>query len=309
MAINWIPISGIAGFLNNEIIYDPDKNKKLIPGGLPAKAGETQLVHLQSDQSFTEGEISFEVKVKEDTSICKVVLGGSSQNTIYIGINSNWHAYGITQLDNNQQKPLASVGDMGSLPLDEWINIKILVKGSIIELIVNGVRVCATYASVVSSQVGLWLHGQKEIRVKNTKVITEKSIAFVVMQFTQEFDELYDEVIKPVCEEFNLLCVRADDIYNSGPILSDIINSIQKSSLIIADITPDNPNVFYEVGFAHGTNKATILLSDRKREKLPFDVSGMRTIFYDNSIGGKRLVEERLRKHLENLMLPQKSNG
>ncbi len=60
-------------------------------------------------------------------------------------------------------------------------------------------------------------------------------------------------------------------------------------------------NVFYEVGYSHGLNKPTILLSDRKREKLPFDISGFRALFYDNTIGGKTAVEERLRSHLKNI--------
>ena len=59
-------------------------------------------------------------------------------------------------------------------------------------------------------------------------------------------------------------------------------------------LRPTTPNVFYEVGYAHGIKKATILLSDRTREKLPFDVSGFRTLFYDNTIGGKSDVEARL---------------
>jgi nucleoside 2-deoxyribosyltransferase len=60
--------------------------------------------------------------------------------------------------------------------------------------------------------------------------------------------------------------------------------------------------VFYEVGYAHGIGKPTILLSDRKRdEKLPFDIAGFRTLFYDNTISGKGVVEERLKKHLDGL--------
>jgi len=51
--------------------------------------------------------------------------------------------------------------------------------------------------------------------------------------------------------------------YNAGLIIEDITPSIQEASIIIADITPDNPNVFYEVGYAHGIKKPTILLSER----------------------------------------------
>ncbi|HNU88170.1 MAG TPA: hypothetical protein PKJ94_07765, partial [Ferruginibacter sp.] len=81
----------------------------------------------------------------------------------------------------------------------------------------------------------------------------------------------------------------------------DIIKSIKESSLIIADITPDNPNVFYEVGYSHAIDKPTILLCDKKRSKLPFDLTSFRTLFYENSIAGKTQVEQRLRKYLDNL--------
>ena len=108
-------------------------------------------------------------------------------------------------------------------------------------------------------------------------------------------------MIKPTCEQFGLKTIRADDIYKSGLIINDIARAIEEASVIIADVTTDNPNVFYEVGYAHGIKKATILLSDRTRQKLPFDVSGFRTLFYDNTIGGKSDVEARLTAHLKNI--------
>jgi len=100
------------------------------------------------------------------------------------------------------------------------------------------------------------------------------------MQFTESFNTLYEEVIKPVCREFGYQAVRADDRFNSGLIINEIIQSIQDASIVIADITPKNPNVYYEVGYAHALNKPTILLSDKTQDKLPFDVSGFRTLFY-----------------------------
>jgi hypothetical protein len=58
--------------------------------------------------------------------------------------------------------------------------------------------------------------------------------------------------------------------------------------------------VFYELGYAHALRKPTILLKRRTDEsKLPFDISPYRVIFYDDSIGGKKVVQEYLRKHLE----------
>jgi hypothetical protein len=51
------------------------------------------------------------------------------------------------------------------------------------------------------------------------------------------------------------------------------------------------------LGYAHALRKPTILLADRDKQ-LPFDISGYRCLFYENTIGGKAKVEEGLRKHL-----------
>jgi hypothetical protein len=37
------------------------------------------------------------------------------------------------------------------------------------------------------------------------------------------------------------------------------------------------------------------------RERLPFDIAGLRTLFYDNTIAGKGVVESRLKEHLDAL--------
>lgn len=122
------------------------------------------------------------------------------------------------------------------------------------------------------------------------------------MQFDKDYDDLYNGVIGPICKEFKYDVIRSDESYSTGIIIQDIIKQINESSIIIADITPDNPNVFYEVGYSHALKKPTILLNEKnRREKLPFDVSGFRTIFYDNSIGGKSEVESRLRMFLKNI--------
>ena len=126
-------------------------------------------------------------------------------------------------------------------------------------------------------------------------------MCFVVMQFTEEFNVLYQDVIRPICESYGYKVVRGDDFYTSGQILEDVTESIRSAGLIIADVTPRNENVFYELGFAHAIGKPTILLSDRKRDRLPFDIAGFRTIFYDNTIGGKAVVETCLKQHLDAL--------
>ena len=80
--------------------------------------------------------------------------------------------------------------------------------------------------------------------------------------------------------------------------MQDIIQGLTESHVVIAEITPPNPNVFYELGYSHALHKPTILLADREATTLPFDLSGYRVIFYDNTIRGKGSVEADLRQHL-----------
>lgn len=128
-----------------------------------------------------------------------------------------------------------------------------------------------------------------KVTISDFRTSYQKPEAFIVSQFGGDYDILYSDVLEPVCEKLGYKPVRGDEIASCSMIINDIVNSIRSSAVVIADITPDNPNVFYEVGYAHALNKPTILLCEKSiRDKLPFDVSGFRTIFYDNSIGGKK---------------------
>src|SRR5262245_42532529 len=102
---------------------------------------------------------------------------------------------------------------------------------------------------------------------------------------------------KPIC----LIPRSATRSDKPGIILEDIRRGLVESEVIVAEITPVNANVFYELGYAHALGKPTILLADRSSATLPFDVSGYRCIFYDNTIHGKRAVEDDLRRHLLNI--------
>ena len=153
-------------------------------------------------------------------------------------------------------------------------------------------------------QAGVWFRDQSDIIVKNFNIKTEPLRAFVIMQFSTPYNELYLEVVRPVCEEFGTEAVRADETYGPGLIIADVVRQIDEANFIIADITPENPNVYYEVGYAHARGKPTILIADRAIEKLPFDLSPFRTLFYENSIDGKRKVEDGLRRHIKAILDP-----
>lgn len=110
-----------------------------------------------------------------------------------------------------------------------------------------------------------------------------KFFCFVLMPFDKAFDDIYNYGIKESCKEVDAYCERVDEQMFEERMTDRIYNQIAKADLIIADMTGKNPNVFYEVGYAHALNKPTILLT-QKSEDIPFDLKDYPHIIYNNSI-------------------------
>lgn len=98
-----------------------------------------------------------------------------------------------------------------------------------------------------------------------------KPFVFVLMPFAKEFDDVYLLGIKPACEKAGAYAERVDEQIFHESILQRIYNQISKADVIIADMTGRNPNVFYEVGYAHALGKPVILLT-RTADDIPFDL-------------------------------------
>jgi tetratricopeptide (TPR) repeat protein len=114
--------------------------------------------------------------------------------------------------------------------------------------------------------------------------------AFVLMPFKDEFDDVYS-VIKQCCSSsrvgHSILCQRADEIAEPGRITDQIIEAIKRADFVVADLTGNNPNVMYELGYAQALGKPTILLNQAV-DKTPFDTKDLRQIVYDRT----RLVKD-----------------
>ncbi len=74
--------------------------------------------------------------------------------------------------------------------------------------------------------------------------------------------------------------VRADHLPFPGIITSQVIERIVEDDLVVADLTGENPNVFYELAIRHAIRKPVLHLIS-KDEDIPFDVSMSRAIRYD----------------------------
>ena len=104
-------------------------------------------------------------------------------------------------------------------------------------------------------QLGLFAWGEGGTQFTEMSIRKEPGEVFVVMQFSG-FEELYKEVIEPVTKSFGLRPYRADEVFGPGNIIDDIIRGIETAQIVIAEITPPNENVFYEVGYAHALSRS-----------------------------------------------------
>jgi hypothetical protein len=285
----------------NTITYDP---QKIISdqnfGNIQNYQHTTSIL---SDIEFDNGTISFSVKFENQAGACQLVFKINDNEYVYAGIIPGFSPYGIIKGSNNGiYEPLSIAGSRSTIDCDKPVNIEIKKNNALLSVYINRVKAAETIVELRKPQIGILFQGKCKMIVTELKVDKSQRNTFVVMQFTDEYNELYKEVIEPICKSNGFECIRADNFFTPTPILYDIINSIKNSSVIIAEISSSNPNVFYEIGYSHAINKPTILLCDRsKNERLPFDISSFRTLFYENSIGGKTRVEETLKKYLNEL--------
>lgn len=110
----------------------------------------------------------------------------------------------------------------------------------------------------------------------------KKDICFTLMPFGGWFDSYYEEIYKPAIIKAGLEPLKADDLYRPSAIIHDIWECIQKSKVVVADLTGKNPNVFYEMGLAHARILPVILIAETL-EDVPFDLRGLRVIIYDKN--------------------------
>ena len=261
-----------------------------------------------SSSQFVSGKVHFSVTLPEDPTgtYAWILLGFSSwqYSFLSVGLTGIGPAFVVVEhVPGSGWRPIATAGDAANLVGNRPYQNEIRVEGQRITLSVDGIKAldCIFSGKLNREQIGLYASGIGPIRFDSVEVSTQPYSAFVVMQFTEQFNELYDAVIRPVCAGNGVNAFRASDIYRPGVILQDIHQNLDESYVVIAEITTRNANVFYELGYSHALRKPVILLAERGTE-LPFDISGYRVIFYDNTIGGKSSVEADLRRHLDSIL-------
>jgi hypothetical protein len=111
----------------------------------------------------------------------------------------------------------------------------------------------------------------------------EPDLVFVIMPFREEFHEEY-QAIQRACRDLGLRPRRADEGSGSGFVIRDITRLIENAEFIVCDLTLERPNVYYELGYAHGVGNEShdILLVSREGTSLHFDIGPLRVRYYSS---------------------------
>ncbi|MCC6290388.1 MAG: DUF4071 domain-containing protein [Chitinophagaceae bacterium] len=86
-------------------------------------------------------------------------------------------------------------------------------------------------------------------------------------------DKSYQALIKPVVENRQMICVRADEIKHSGSIDLEMYQQLLSADIVIADLSTSNVNAFYELGIRHALKPKTTIIVSEELLGYPFDVN------------------------------------
>ena len=119
------------------------------------------------------------------------------------------------------------------------------------------------------------------------------------------FDNRYTEVFMPAIRAAGLEPYRVDQDPSASIPIQEIENGIRNARVCLAEITEDNPNVWFELGYAIACRKEVVLVcADARKTKFPFDVQHRTIIKYATGIPSdferlKTNVTAKLQAYLE----------
>lgn len=140
--------------------------------------------------------------------------------------------------------------------------------------------------------------------------------AFVIQPFDNggKYDKRFDEIIRPTLESIGLHAYRVDRDDHAKVLIEDIKARLSSAAIVICEISEDNPNVWFELGFAIALDRECVMICSAIRDVLPFDIRHQRVIFYKTDGPSdfitfqdklKRTIEARIKK-IRTLEAPKK---
>jgi nucleoside 2-deoxyribosyltransferase len=104
---------------------------------------------------------------------------------------------------------------------------------------------------------------------------------FVIQPFDGgTFDQRYEDTFEPAIKAAGLTAYRVDRDPAADIPIDQIHAKIAEAAVCLAEITTDNPNVWYELGYAFASGKQVVMICATARERFPFDIQHRSIIRY-----------------------------
>jgi guanylate kinase len=135
------------------------------------------------------------------------------------------------------------------------------------------------------------------MKYKNSPVVDD-SLIFVLMSFNPNNPLLTDyyHAMQRAVKNLNigLNCFNLDEINGPIKITETARKHIENCRLAIVDLTENKPNVYYELGFAHGIGKQCIITASRETVLHTYPKE-YKVLLYDNASSLEEQLENNLR--------------
>jgi hypothetical protein len=127
--------------------------------------------------------------------------------------------------------------------------------------------------------------------------LIDNDLVFVACSFNPDMDPIFDAVAA-AATAVGLRAARVKDFHGDYRIMDRILSSIRAARLIVADLSGERPNVYFELGYARGLGKTVITI--RRTSAVPhFDVQDWTCIEYIDSRPLEQQLQERFRLEIE----------
>jgi hypothetical protein len=131
---------------------------------------------------------------------------------------------------------------------------------------------------------------------------SDSKLVFVIAAFTPDMEPVF-QGIDAAAKAVGLVAKRVKDVQGDYRITDKIIDMIQKARFVVADLSNERPNVYFELGYSRGIGKRVVTIA-RTGTLIHFDVKDWNFLNYQDS----RILEGDLRRRFEYELNPTDSD-
>ncbi len=161
-------------------------------------------------------------------------------------------------------------------------------KAGVLELVTGNFTLydiqLATFTDVIDQAIGsLQLERMETTRLPTPELEIRHGSVFVAMAMDDGHPELADvlDAIKRAAQSNNMAAERIDDQQTNEAITPRILDGIRSAEQVVADLTHERPNVYFEAGYAAGLGKVPVYIA-RRGAAVHFDLKDFPVIGFAN---------------------------